>query len=132
MESTPLEIALIKSTRQGSFCDRRYLAKRDDSGKLQGLVYISSIVLGDTEPALNTRKLLFILEHPHYTKMPQVFRDPRKGGAEYSEDECDSDSDYEDVMEGTPTSAREGTGSRSGQESKPGLAVTLSAGAFPT
>jgi len=68
----------------------------------------------------------------HFTKMPQVIRDPRKGGAEYSEDECDSDSDYEDVMEGTIASAREDPGSHSEQESKPGLAATLSTGAFPT
>ena len=65
----PLETALIKSIQRGSLCDRRYLAKRDNSGKSRAPIYISSIVLGATESTLNTRKLLFIHEHPHRTQM---------------------------------------------------------------
>lgn len=66
-ELTPLRIALIKSIRQGSFCDRKYSAKQKDAGDLRAPVYISSIILGDTEPKLNTRKLPFIYEHiPQY------------------------------------------------------------------
>ena len=128
----PLRNALIKSIRQGSFCDRGYLAKRDDSGKWRAPVYISSVVLRDTEPALNTCKPFFIQEHPHRTESSQVISDPRRNGVECSEDECDSDSDYENTPEGTQDSAREDTGSHSEQESKPGLTATLSAGAFQT
>ena len=59
-----LKTALIKSVRQGTFCDRRYLAKRGNRGKRQALVYFSSIVLGDSEFALNTRK-----HPPHHIKL---------------------------------------------------------------
>ena len=62
-EKTSLKVALIKSIRQGSFCDRKYSAKRDNTGNRQTPVYISSIVLGDIEPTLNTCKLLFMHEH---------------------------------------------------------------------
>jgi len=68
----------------------------------------------------------------HRTQMPQVTRDPRRGGTEYLEDECDSDSDYEDMVEGMTALALEDTESHSEQESKPGPAVTLSTGALPT
>ncbi|KAF9642233.1 hypothetical protein BDM02DRAFT_3264538 [Thelephora ganbajun] len=54
-QDLPLKMALIKSIRQGSFCDRRYLAKREHTGKWRAPVYISSIVLDEIEPALNTR-----------------------------------------------------------------------------
>ena len=60
---TPLKVALIKSTRQGSFCDRKYSAKRNNTGNWRTPVYISSVVLGDIEPTLNTCKLLFMHEH---------------------------------------------------------------------
>ena len=62
-EPTPLRVALIKSIRQGSFCDRKYPAKRNNTGNWRTPVYISSIVLGDIEPILNTCKLFFMHEH---------------------------------------------------------------------
>jgi len=64
---TPLKVALIKSIRKGSFCDRKYPVKRNNTGNWRTPVYISSIVLGDIEPTLNTCKLLFMHEHiPQY------------------------------------------------------------------
>ena len=52
-----LRVALIKSIRQGLFCDRKYMAKREDTGEWRSPVYVSSIVLGDIELALNAREL---------------------------------------------------------------------------
>jgi len=70
-----LDKALIKTIRQGTLCDRKYSAKRNGVGDLGTPVYISSIVLGDTEPKLNTRKLPFIREHiPPY---PNSWSDQR-------------------------------------------------------
>ena len=60
---TSLKVALIKSIRQGSFCDRKYSVKINNTGNLRTPVYTSSIVLGDIEPRLNTCKLLFMHEH---------------------------------------------------------------------
>ena len=64
--------------------------------------------------------------------MSQVIRDPRSGVG-YSEDEDDSDSDYEDALEGTPPS-QEDTKPRRDQESEPEPAAisVLSIGAFST
>lgn len=133
VESPPLWIALIKSIRRGSFCDRRYLTKRDNLGKWWAPVYISSIILGNAEPTLNTRKLLFKHEHPPLTQTLQVIGDPGQDKAEPSEDECDSDSDYEDAVEGILVSVRESAElHESEQESKPEPVATLSAGAFTT
>jgi len=64
--------------------------------------------------------------------MFQVINDPRGGRAEHPEDECDSDSDYEDIVDGTPVSTEEDTACDSKQESKPGTPATLATGAFPT
>jgi len=68
------------------------------------------------------------------TQPSEVIRDPRGNGAECSEDDCDSDSDYEVRAEGTTPSPREDIERHSEQESEPELAVTsaLSTGAFPT
>ena len=49
-----------------------------------------------------------------------------------SGDDCDSDSDYEDMMEGMGDSSREVTGSHLGRESEPTMAAVLSTGAFST
>ena len=54
------------------------------------------------------------------------------GGVKDSGDDCDSDSDYEDMMEGIGDSTREDTGSRLGRESEPTMAAVLSTGAFST
>lgn len=54
----------------------------------------------------------------HSTQTFQVVRDLGGSGEEHSEDECDSDSDYEDAVEGTPVSV--------------GASATLATGAFPT
>ena len=69
---------------------------------------------------------------PHSTQMLQVIRDPRGSGAEDPEGEYDSDSDYEDTVEGTPASTQEDTGCDSKREPKPGVSATLTTGAFPT
>ena len=47
-------------------------------------------------------------------------------------DDCDSDSDYEDMMEGTASSIPEDTGSHLGWEFEPTMATVLSTGAFST
>lgn len=112
--SPPLSIALIKSMRKGSFCDRRYMAKREDTGKWRSPVYISSVVLGDIDWTLGT--LITDLG----------------GGEEDSEVDCDSDSDYEDSMEGTTDPVWEDTRSRSGKEPESVMAATLPTGAFST
>jgi len=66
-EPTPLEVALLKSIRQGLFCDRKYSTKRNNTGNWRTPVYMSSIVLGDIEPRLNACKLIFLHEHiPSY------------------------------------------------------------------
>ena len=65
--------------------------------------------------------------------MPEVTKDLEDCGTKGLDDEvgCDSDSDYEDVVEGrTPHSGN--VGSRSGEEFKPELGVALSTGAFST
>ena len=51
-----LNTALIKSIRQGLFCDRRYLVKLEDTEKRRVPIYVSSAVLGGVEDKLNIRK----------------------------------------------------------------------------
>lgn len=69
--------------------------------------------------------------------MPEVIGDSRGSGTECSEDECDSDSDYEEVG-GMRASAWEGeTGGPSPEqepepEPEPAVTATLSTGAFST
>ena len=64
--------------------------------------------------------------------MLQVVRDSRGRGAEHSEDESDSDSDYEDAVEGTLASPGEDAGRHSEQESEPTVSTSLATGAFST
>ena len=72
--SQPLNKALIKSIRQGLFCDRRYSAKLDDTGKWRAPVYVSSIVLGDAVRGLNFRKSLSTSKISHLIQAPQSNR----------------------------------------------------------
>ena len=53
-------------------------------------------------------------------------------GVKDSGDDCDSDSDYEDTVEGTTHSIPVDAGGYSGQESEPKIDAVLSAGAFST
>jgi len=67
LPATPLEVALIKSIRQGSFCDRKYSVKRNNTGNLRAPVYASGVVLEGIEPRLSTCELLFMHRHiPSY------------------------------------------------------------------
>ena len=65
-ERLPLTVALIKSIRQGSFCDRRYLTKQENTGKRRVPLYFSSIFLGGMESALNTRKRFLHTNVSHF------------------------------------------------------------------
>ena len=58
VDSPLLNAALIKSIRQGLFCDRKYLARLEDTGKRRAPVYVSSTVLQSVEHKLNTRELI--------------------------------------------------------------------------
>lgn len=68
---------------------------------------------------------------PSPTYMLEVIANP-EGGEEDTEVDCDSDSDYEDTMEGTTGSTWKDTRSRSGKEPEHGTAAALPTGAFST
>ena len=61
--------------------------------------------------------------------MFQVISGRRGSGAEHPEDDCDSDSDYEDTVE---VATQEGIVCVSEEESNPGTSATLATGAFTT
>jgi hypothetical protein len=106
-----------------------YSAKREHTGNKRAPLYVSSIVLADVEPALNTCKLHSV--HLYLTQALAVVGDSGNR-AEDPDAHYNSDSDYDDAVERTTISLPEGANGSLEREPKPKPGVALSIGAFST